>query len=163
MRIFTNQRKYIFKISLSLILLVECGLIGISIEQSLERNKLEDFFKNQNFEIDIERTERVDDHRIYLHYFSVPESDVKELAEILKLGPVLDKDYYEIHTDRFANADLKIHCSFAGNYIVDKNILFYKEAADDKTGSKILLVSKVYLLYNKKTKQACFQIYYRWG
>ncbi len=61
------------------------------------------------------------------------------------------------------NVDFKIYDSLGFDYLKNPSTLFFKGESDNETAQKELLVSKIYLFYNIKTKKACFQVYHRWG
>ncbi len=129
----------------------------------LEQKNIQTFFNQHKLDITLTNTENVNPYRIFLHEFNASENQIAQLINILELDSVTQKDFYEIHMNKYVNADFQIHSSIGLDYIKNPTILFYKEKIGNETAQKELKVSKVYLYYNKENKKACFQVYYGWG
>ncbi len=134
-----------------------------NLSLKLENENIQTFFNQHKLDISLTNTENVNPYRIFLHEFNASENQIAQLINILELESVTQKDFFEIHMNKYVNADFQIHSSIGLDYIKNPAILFYKEKIGNETAQKELKVSKVYLYYNKENKKTCFQVYYEWG
>ncbi len=129
----------------------------------LEQENIQRFFDQNDLVLKIDHTEHINPYRIFLHDFTASDNQIRQIIKILELDSVTQKDFNEIHLGEFSNADDKVHSSIGQTYLKDPAILFYKGEISNRKVQEELKVSKVYLYYNRKTKKACFQVYYQWG
>ena len=123
----------------------------------LEQKNIQNFFNQQGLEITVEQTKNIAPYRIFLHDFTATENQIRQIIEILELDSVTQKEFDEIHSDEFSNADYNIYSSIGKNYLKDSITWFYKGEGNNKKAQTELKVSKVYLYYNLKTKKRAFR------
>lgn len=129
----------------------------------LEQENIQKFFGRHGLDLTVTHTERVDNYRIFLHEFIASEDKIREIIKILELDSITPKDFGEIYMKKNIDVDYNIHSDIGLDYLKNPSILFYKAESDNEIAQKELLVSKTYLFYDRKTKKACFQVYYKWG
>ncbi len=129
----------------------------------MERKSVQDFFDRHDLGLRVNQTRQVAPYRIFLHRFKATESQIRRIVEILRLDSVTQRDFYDIHMSEFSNADFRVHCPMGRRYLKDPDILFYRAERDNETARRELKVTKVYLYFNRRTGEACFQVYHGWG
>lgn len=139
------------------------GFLNSDRSLKLEQQVIQAFFNKHGLAIQVIHTKNVEPYRIFLHEFNASEEQLEQIIKILKLDSVSATDFYNIHTDTLVNVDFRVYSSIGFDYLKNPLILFYKGEIDNKELQKELKVSKAYLYYNKKTKEACFQVYHGWG